>query len=132
MTAEPSEFPVPLRVLLVDDDAVDRMSVRRALRHAGVDAQVDEAVDALDAMSMLASGEYHVVFLDFNIPHGDGLTLLLGLRRARLAMPVVVLSGQENAEIVKDLLAAGAVDYIPKDGLQPVRLLESLRLALSR
>lgn len=121
----------PLRLLVVDDDAVDRMAVRRALQRAGVDAVVDEAVDAIDALERLGSADYDCVFLDYNIPHGDGLTLMQGISRARLAVPVIILSGQEDTTIIAELLHAGAVDYVSKDSVTPARLRLSLERAAS-
>lgn len=119
----------PLRFLIVDDDDVDRMSIRRALTRAGITATIDEASDALDALALIASESYDCVFLDYNIPHGDGLTLLRGIHRARLVVPVVILSGQDDAGVTAELMAAGAVDYIAKDSLRPARVLESLARA---
>ena len=119
----------PLRLLIVDDDAVDRMSVRRVLTRAGITATIDEASDALDALARIASASYDCVFLDYNIPHGDGLTLLRGIRRAHLVVPMVILSGQDDVGVTAELMAAGAVDYIAKDSLRPARVLESLARA---
>ena len=67
--------PPALRVLVVDDDVDDRQIVRRGLARAGVAAAVDEAEDALGALGRVAGGGYDCVFLDYNIPGGDGLTL---------------------------------------------------------
>lgn len=117
----------PLRVLVVDDDEVDRMIVRRGLARGGVTASVDEVATAPEALARVASERYDCVFLDYNIPGGDGLTLLRGIRRAGLDVPVVMLTGQGDEQVAVELMKAGAVDYLSKASLTPERLAQSLR-----
>jgi CheY-like chemotaxis protein len=116
----------PLRVLSVDDDAVDRMAVRRTLAGTGLDVRVEEAEGVLEAIDRLTQTPFDCVLLDFNLPDGDGLTFLLGLRSAGISVPVVMLTGQSDPEVVADLVMAGAADYLPKSQLSPERLLQSL------
>jgi signal transduction histidine kinase/CheY-like chemotaxis protein len=119
-----------LRVLVVDDDEVDRQAVRRGLARAGVAAEVDEASGAADALAMVAVGRYDCVFLDYNIPGGDGLTLLKGIRQAGPQVPVVMLTGHGDEQVAVELMKAGAVDYVAKSGVTPERLAASLRYAV--
>lgn len=116
----------PLRVLVVDDDAVDRMAVARHLSRTGLPVQVDEADGVLAAIGRLSDTPFDCVLLDFNLPDGDGLTFLRGLRSAGITVPVVMLTGQSDPEVVADLVMAGAADYLPKALLSPDRLLQSL------
>jgi CheY-like chemotaxis protein len=119
-----------LRVLVVDDDEVDRLIVRRGLARGGVAAEVDEAHTATDALRLVAEREYDCVFLDYNIPGGDGLTLLRGIRGAGLEAPVVMLTGQGDERVAVALMKAGAADYLPKASLTPERLAQSARHAV--
>lgn len=116
----------PLRVLVVDDDAVDRMAVRRQLARTGLEVQADEVQGVLEAIERLTQARFDCVLLDFNLPDGDGLTFLRGLRTAGISVPVVMLTGQSDPEVVADLVMAGAADYLPKSLLTPERLLQSL------
>jgi CheY-like chemotaxis protein len=115
----------PLRVLVVDDDVVDRMAVKRQLARTGVAVTTGEAEGVLAAIGRLSDAPFDCVLLDFNLPDGDGLTFLRGLRSAGLSVPVVMLTGQSDPEVVADLLIAGAADYIPKTQLTPERLLKA-------
>lgn len=117
---------VPLRVLVVDDDAVDRMAVRRHLARTGVAVEVDEAQGVLEAIERLTQAPVDCVLLDFNLPDGDGLTFLRALRTTGISASVVMLTGQSDPEVVADLVMAGAADYLPKSQLSPARLLQSL------
>ena len=118
------------RVLVVDDDQVDRMAVRRLLAGAPGEIRVDEADGVLAAIDRLAGGEFDCVVLDYNLPDGDGLTFLRGLRTAGLEVPVVMLTGQEDTGVARDLILAGAAAYIPKARLSADLLLASLRDAI--
>lgn len=120
----------PPRVLVVDDDQVDRQIVRRGLARAGVPASVDEAEGAAEALRRLGTHAYDCVFLDYNIPGGDGLSLLKQIREAGLDVPVVMLTGHGDERVAVELMKAGAVDYVAKSAVTPERLAVSLRYAL--
>ncbi len=82
-----------LRILVVDDDDVDRMAVRRALRASGIDADVTEAEDATTALDRVQSSRYDCALFDFRMPGSDGLELLRRLRADGIAIPVIMLTG---------------------------------------
>lgn len=119
-----------LRVLVVEDDVVDRMALRRALASTGLPLDVREADGVLAAIGVLTAEPFDCAFLDYNLPDGDGLTFLLGLRSAGIGTPVVMLTGQQDERVAAQLTEAGAADYIGKAELTPARLVASLRLAL--
>ncbi|HEX8358717.1 MAG TPA: ATP-binding protein [Longimicrobium sp.] len=128
---EPAARPAaPLRLLVVDDDRVDRMSIRRALARTDVVAVVDEAETVPEALERAVAGSYDCLFLDYNIPGGNGLTLLRAIRAAGVEAPVVMLTGQGDERVAVELMKAGAADYLPKEGITPERLAASLRYAV--
>lgn len=119
-----------LRILIVDDDEVDRMVVRRALRSQGVGAELVEASDASSALQMLRSGKFHCAFLDFYMPGHDGLWLVQQVRAAGIFTPLIVLTGQGDERVAVELMKAGASDYFSKSNVTPERVAGSLRQAL--
>jgi PAS domain S-box-containing protein len=128
-----------LRLLVVDDDAVDRMTVRRALARSSLaGAELREAEDARTAISMLAGGEQvgadgtlDCVLLDYNLPGESGLELLRRVRAlGTAAPPVVMLTGQSDPETAAALMKAGAADFLLKSGLTPERLEQAVRGAI--
>ncbi|MGO9832405.1 MAG: ATP-binding protein [Myxococcaceae bacterium] len=122
---------VPLALLLVDDDQVDRAAVRRALERGGIEATVTEAPDFTSARTVfLGSDHFDAVLLDFGLPGGDGLELLRDARRAGIDTPVIVLTGQGDETVAVELMKAGATDYLQKGSLTKERLAQSLRQAL--
>jgi signal transduction histidine kinase/DNA-binding response OmpR family regulator len=115
---------------VVDDDRVDRMAIRRALARTDLHAVVDEAETAPDALERAVAGAYDCVFLDYNLPGDNGLTVLRSLRAAGVTTPVVMLTGQGDERVAVELMKAGAADYLPKEGITPERLAASLRYAV--
>ena len=120
-----------LRLLVVDDDEIDRLAVRRALRDAGVDAVVDERTDDASALAALRAEPYDCVLLDYNLPGATGLDVLARIRVAGLRVPVVVFTGQGDEELAVTLMKAGAADYLGKSALSADRLARSVRYAIA-
>ena len=127
--------PVPsmidrFRILIVEDDQVDRMAVRRALKAAGVEADFRDAEDVASALEVLREEEFDCVFLDYQLPGGDGLRVLRDARSAGVDAPIVVLTGQEDTQTAVELMKAGASDYLSKSSVSPRRIEQSLRHAV--
>ncbi|AFY31206.1 hybrid sensor histidine kinase/response regulator [Calothrix sp. PCC 7507] len=119
-----------LKILVVDDDEVDRMTVRRALTKAGVQMELSEVGNGNDAISALANTNYDCVFLDYRLPDQDGLTLIHKLRSSEIKIPLVVLTGQGDEQIAVELMKAGATDYLSKSRVSSETLAQVLRHAL--
>ena len=120
----------PIRLLLVDDDALDRMAVRRVLQASDLSVSFAEAEDGQSAQAALAEGVFDCILLDFQLPGTDGLELLRTLRAADIRTPVIMLTGQSDAQVAVELMKAGASDYLTKGSLSPETLSSSVRLAL--
>jgi signal transduction histidine kinase len=116
-----------LKILVVDDDDVDRMAVRRALKASGLEATVTEAEDAAGALAKLAKEHYDCTLLDYRMPGSDGLDVVRAARERGILVPFVMLTGFGDEQTAVELMKAGAADYIPKSSLTPERLALSLR-----
>jgi signal transduction histidine kinase len=121
----------PLAILLVDDDEVDRLAVKRMLRQAGLDVEVEERSDREGALSAAQARRFDCALLDYRLPGADGLSLLRDLRVRGVGVPVVALTGQGDEEVAVELMKAGAADYLNKNTLTSERLERSLRYALA-
>ncbi|WP_437755525.1 ATP-binding protein [Sorangium sp. So ce1389] len=119
-----------VRLLVVDDDTVDRIAILRALRSGRVDAEIREADSVDSALAVLYEQQIDCVLLDFYLPGGDGLTVIEAARKAKLTAPFIMLTGQGDESLAVDLMKRGAADYVPKNLLTPERLVQSLRYVL--
>ena len=124
-----------LRILVVDDDPLDREALRRALNRDALkfDAIVADLVEVetLDAArDALKSEEFSCIFLDYLLPDGSGLELLLEARDQGIQTPIIVLTGQHDDAAIMAMMNAGAVDYVPKSLLTPEIAARSVRAAV--
>ena len=121
---------MPLRLLLIDDDEVDRLLVRRLLRHWEAVGEVVEAGTLLEAREALRSTPFDLVLLDHLLPDGCARELLAS--RSEDDPPMVVLTGQGDERLAAELLRAGAADYLVKGDLHGEALARILALVHER
>jgi signal transduction histidine kinase len=119
-----------LKILVIDDDEVDRMAVRRSLTKAGFRLEVAEVENCTEAIAVLQASPFDCVFLDYRLPDQDGLLLVQQVRQLGIRVPLVVLTGQGDEEIAVDLMKAGATDYLVKSRVSPDNLARVLRNAI--
>lgn len=118
------------RILIVDDDVVDRLAVRRALTKAGIQFELSEAKNCAEAIALIQELPSDCVFLDYCLPDGDGLSLVRQVRHLGINVPLIVLTGQGDEQIAVDLMKAGATDYLAKSRVSPERLLQVVHSAV--
>jgi signal transduction histidine kinase len=116
-----------LKILVVDDDEVDRMAVRRALKSTGLDTSVTEAENAEAALALLEKQHFDCTLLDYRMPGNDGLDVVRRAREKGMLVPFIMLTGFGDEQTAVELMKAGAADYIPKSSLTAERLSLSLR-----
>ncbi|GIF10389.1 response regulator [Actinoplanes teichomyceticus] len=96
------------RILLVEDEELNRMLVKAVLSRAGVDAVRNaELVDATtlsEARQSLRDGEFDLILLDLNLPDGNGLSLARELA-----------AGQAPADRPKPVVVAVTASVLPQD-----------------
>ena len=102
----------PGTVLIVDNNAVLRRSLARALRLAGF--RTDVAEGGRDALARIAASRPDVVVLDVSMPDLSGTEVCRRLRADGNEVPVVMLSALDEADDRISGLQAGADDYLVK------------------
>ena len=119
-----------LRILIVDDDEIDRAAVKRALIKSGISIVITEAATCDEAIDLLKTNTFNCTFLDYGLPDRNGLALVQAARELDIQHPLVVLTGQGDEQIAVELMKAGATDYLPKSQLSPTNLAQILRNAI--
>ena len=114
-------------VLLVDDDASIRDSLRMILEYEGY--RVEEAPSGSAAIARVADSMPDAVLLDIKMPEMDGLAVLRALRERGYDMPVLMVSGHGDVATAVEAARRGAYDFFEKP-LQRDRVLLSLRNAV--
>ena len=107
-----------MRALIVDDSAVMRKVVERALRKAGLNlSEVLQASNGVEAIELIRTCEpLNLILSDINMPVMDGLQMLEELRKESLAtnVPIIMITTEGSAPLVMRAIAAGARGYICK------------------
>ena len=119
-----------LKILVVDDDEVDRMAIRRALGAAReLKVKIEEVSNSKDAAEALANGKFDCVLLDYLLPGTDGLGVMHTARASGHSLPIIMLTGHGDERLAVKLLQAGASDYLPKEKISPELLSHCIRNA---
>ncbi len=120
-----------MKILVADDHELIREALRHVLKELAGDVTVLEARDGASACRLVNENpELDLLLLDLNLPGTSGFATLAELRRDHAALPVVILSGQEDAATMRTVLDRGAMGFIPKSANNAV-MLSALHLVLS-
>jgi PAS domain S-box-containing protein len=120
---------LPLQVLVVDDDDVDRERVRRLLDRCSLECDVHEASTGAEALDRVQLQPFDCVMLDHHLGDSDGADLLQRLhRQARRDCPIIMITGAGSEALAARAMRDGAADYLLKTQLS----VETLAGALNR
>ncbi len=110
---EPGELRAGVRVLLVEDDTLNRRVVARQLESLG--CVVETAGDGREVLARDDLAGFEIVLMDLQMPQIGGVETARRLSQRGAALPpIVALSGAGLEQDVRDALAAGMVDYVTK------------------
>ena len=101
-----------MNILVIDDDADLRKSLRLALETMG--HRVTEAHDGTKAYECLTNGTFEAALLDLRLSQEQGLDVLPGLLRLSPGLAVIVVTAYATIETAVEAMRRGAFDYLPK------------------
>lgn len=117
------------RILVADDHALIRESVRQVIGAEDDGTIVEEAADGQEALRRVRGASYDLVILDISMPGRNGLDVLVELKRERPSLPVLVLSMYPEEQYAFRAYRSGASGYLTKGS--PLReLVEAVRKIL--
>ena len=101
-----------MRVLLVEDDSLLVLSLKRGLMTAGY--APDVAGTFHDALALARTETYSLAIVDIGLPDGNGLELIRRWRQQGMQTPILILTARGDWQEKVDGLDAGADDYLVK------------------
>ena len=103
-------------VLYIDDDEDNIFLVRRLFQRKCPDVQLHTAMTGHDGVRVAIDDQPALILLDNRLPDASGEQVLrhLAAAPATAAIPVVIVSGDSSPVTVRELLAAGAADFLTK------------------
>lgn len=115
------------QIIIADDHPLFRAALRQAVSEAVPDAQMIE-VDSIKTLqaSILEHPDADLVLLDLNMPGAHGFSGLVFMRGQYPGLPVVVVSGSEELQVMRRSIDYGASGFIPKSAPLPT-ITEAIR-----
>jgi DNA-binding NtrC family response regulator len=119
-----------IRVLVVEDDRDTSFTISKLLIRS-FSTEVDCAMDIATARELLGSTDYDVVTLDYQLPDGDGISLLEEIRKRGIRARAIVITGHGDERVAARAFQAGAMGYVVKDTGMATTLGDVFRKALA-
>jgi two-component system nitrate/nitrite response regulator NarL len=118
------------KILIVDDHSVIRSGMKTLLEFELPDVQVQAVATVSDALHALEDFKtIDLLLLDLNLPDSSGFDGLARLKQADPAMPIALISGDEDGDTIRRASEAGADGFIPKTA-DPEVLIHAVGLLL--
>lgn len=121
-----------MKILIVDDDAVDRKYVARLVKQCFADAAIFEAGNFQIALNLSINQNPDLLLLDYQLPGHNALELLDKIKQHTLQTAIVVISQNQDPMIAEKCIESGAQDYLMKEDITRIRLNTTLRHAKQR
>ena len=120
-----------LKMLVVDDDDVDRERVRRYLDRSALSVEITEAESGLQALQLLKGAQFDCIVLDNHLGDTTGAELISRIQSEDCAAcPIIMVTGAGNEALAVQAMMDGAYDYLPKTHLSVDVLQRSVRRAV--
>ena len=122
------------RVLIVDDDAVDRQLYCKLLADFGPDnCSIQQAADGAAGLAALRAERFDCVLLDFSLPGMTGLEFLSAVAvDGALPCAFVLITGRGNEAIAVEAMKRGVQDYLAKDQVNANTLVRTVTQAVNQ
>ncbi len=119
---------LPLRILHLEDSAIDAELVHAKLDEEGISCVIDRVNTRDDFAARLEQGGFDVILADYTLPSFDGLSALQLTRERYPVVPFIFVSGTSREDRAAETFKSGATDYVLKNHLS--RLAPAVRRAL--
>ena len=119
----------PGHILIIDDEAALRQTLARILQRASY--EVTTAANGEEALSLLASTSFDLIYMDIRMPGMSGLDLLKHIHTSYPSLPVILFTAQPDMNSAVEALRRGATDYLLKP-LKPNVLIERTQAILAQ
>jgi len=124
---------VQIRILLIEDNPGDSRLTQELLNDAdNFNFQLTIVENLIDGLQSIEESEIDIVLLDLSLPDSSGHQTIIRTRQKTTNIPIIVLTGLKDETFARQVVQAGAQDYIIKDQIERNSLVRSIYHALER
>lgn len=99
-------------VLLVEDNEVNQIVASKMIKRAGL--SVDIAANGIEALVLLDTGSYELIFMDLHMPAMDGYEAANKIRQLQIYTPIIAISAATDRSVEQCCIDAGMNDFVSK------------------
>src|SRR5258707_6949491 len=122
----------PITVLLIEDNAADAELILDLLTRSHIPCDMAHVARLSAGLEQLGNRHIDVILVDLALPDSRGFDSVERVRRAAPGLPIVVLTGLDDAILATQALRQGAQDYLVKGQIDQRVLVRALRYAIER
>ncbi len=121
-----------MKILIADDHPLFRDAFKGILLQIHENADIKEKTNFSELMTINSHEQFNfdMVFIDLAMPKGNPFETIAHLHKLNPKTPIIVVSGEESQEVVKNAIASGAIGFLPKS-LDTDSLISNLKHVLS-
>ena len=118
----------PMRILIVDDNATNRLVAAKMLQQFNV--QVGMAADGAEGVTLATETDFDAILMDMQMPEMDGIAASRAIRARGLSVPIIAFTANAFDDDRQACKAAGMSDFVPKPVRKPL-LVSAIERALA-
>jgi PAS domain S-box-containing protein len=122
-----------LRILVVEDDLIDRKQIERLLSRSSLSMyDIEFSAYLAKTVQLLGERPFDILLLDLNLPDSTGLDTLAAVEKAHPNVPKIVVTGEGDEDIGLKAVAGGAQDYLIKGKFNTYTLVRAISYSIER
>jgi two-component system, sensor histidine kinase and response regulator len=121
------------RILVVDDDDVDREKFRRLAVRGGLEVEITDAVSGAEALRLTGETQFDVIVVDYRLGDTTGIDLIRAIKeRDERPLPIIMVTGLGDERIAVSAIREGVHEYLTKATLTAAEVAQTVASALRR
>ncbi len=118
-----------IKLLIVDDDKVDRLFIKRELNKIDSTIEFYEADSATNALELTSQHAFDCITMDYHLPDSNGLEALLQIEEI---VPIIMITGDDSETLGLQVVKSGAQDFLQKKQLTGDKIYRSICFSIER
>ncbi|MDP6355380.1 MAG: response regulator [Planctomycetota bacterium] len=123
-----------VNILMIEDSPADTVYLENLLREAssGASFELTPCRTLSEGLETIVRRSPDLILLDLHLPDANGLETVVAVQEKAPAVPIIVLTGENDSALAIEAIRHGAQDYLGKSELQPELLDRAIRYAIGR